>query len=90
MNSHEFVDYFVHDLLAHISGITTRSMFGGHGLYLHGKIFSIIINGELFFKVDDELAKEYAKLGSKPFTYDRDGKIMRHEILDCSCIDFGR
>jgi DNA transformation protein and related proteins len=74
MKSNEFVEYVMQDLLAHISGITARAMFGGHGLYHHGKIFGIIINDELYFKADAELQKTYLEAGSKPFTYDRNGK----------------
>ena len=74
MKSNEFVEYVMQDLLAHISGITARAMYGGYGLYRHGKIFSIIINDELYFKTDAELQKTYLAAGSKPFTYERNGK----------------
>lgn len=83
MNGKEFVEYVVHDLLAGISGVTARAMFGGHGLYRNGVIFGIIVEGEVYFKVDDVLQKKYEELGSKPFTYDRDGKIcaMRYWVV---------
>lgn len=83
MNNKEFVDYVVHDLMAEIPGVTARAMFGGYGLYKNGVIFAIIIDGELYMKVDDALQKKYEAAGSRPFTYDRDGKpcSMRYWIL---------
>ena len=55
--------------MVNIPGITSRAMFGGHGLYLDGVIFGMIVNDELFFKVDDSNKLDYEKLASQPFTY---------------------
>lgn len=64
-----FVDYVVCDLLGHINDITSRAMFGGHGIYKDGTIFAIIAYDQLYFKVDDRTRKDFAKHDSKPFTY---------------------
>lgn len=68
-NGSSFHDYVVRDLLAGLPGITSKRMFGGWGLYKAGVIFGIIVNGELYFKVDESNQKEYEVLGSRPFVY---------------------
>src|SRR3989338_4322241 len=69
-------EYVVDDLLAGIPGIASRAMFGGYGIYKNGKIFAIIADGELYFKVGDSNRADYQKHGSKPFVYDAQGKQM--------------
>jgi len=82
-------EYVVHDLLSQIRGITSRAMFGGYGIYKNGKIFAIIADGELYFKVGDSNKADYQKHDSKPFVYDAHGKQMEmsywqlpQEIMD--------
>ncbi|MBI1729328.1 TfoX/Sxy family protein [Candidatus Acetothermia bacterium] len=70
-----FHDYVVYDLLTEVSGITSRAMFGGWGIYKNGLIFGIIFDDELFFKVNDENRVEFERSGSHPLVYaNRDGK----------------
>ena len=70
-----FHDYVVFDLLADIQGITSRAMFGGWAIYENEAIFGIIVEGELYFKVDDNNRSEFERAGSHPFVYTkRDGK----------------
>lgn len=64
-----FKDYIVEDVLGHILGISSRAMFGGHGIYLDGVIVGIIAEGELYLKADKELVAKYKKEGLHPFTY---------------------
>ena len=66
-----FKDYIVEDVLGHIEGITSKGMFGGHGIYLDGKIVGLIIDGEFYLKTD----KKTKGLG-KSFQYERKGKIV--------------
>ena len=68
-----FID-FVTDQLSEIENITSRRMFGGYGLYRNGLIFAIIADEELYFKSDDISLAQFENLGTKPFTYERDGK----------------
>lgn len=65
----EFKDYVTLDLLSGFSGISSRAMFGGYGIYKDGKIFAIIVDGELFFRADLESKKYFNGYGSHPFTY---------------------
>lgn len=65
-----FHEYVMADLFKDISGITSRSMFGGYGYYKDGLIFAIIADGELYFKVDDGNRADYEQAGSHPFVYE--------------------
>ena len=65
----EFVEYVVNDLLGNVSGITAKGMFGGYGLYKESFIFGIIVDEQLYFKVDESNQEKYETLSSKPFSY---------------------
>lgn len=70
-----FHEYIVHDLLHDMSGVTSRQMFGGWGIYKNGVIFAIIIENELYTKVDEKNQPAFKNIGSSPFVYKRkDGK----------------
>lgn len=75
MVDNSFVEY-VKDLLSSYGFIRARSMFGGYGIYCDNVIFAIIINDELYFKSDQELAKYFSGQGSSAFTYESKGKIV--------------
>jgi DNA transformation protein len=67
----EFHDFVIQDVLANIPGVTSRAMFGGYGIYKDGKIFAIIAERRLYFKVGEDNRADYERAGSKPFTYTR-------------------
>lgn len=84
-----FHDHVVHDLLADVTGISSRSMFGGWGIYRDGIFFAIITDGELYFKVDGTNRPAFERRNSRPFVYERDGKpitmsywLVPEEILE--------
>ncbi len=64
-----FVDYVVEDLLNGIEGIRAKAMFGGYGIYKNDTIFGIIVDEELYYKVDDSNRRDYEKYKSEPFQY---------------------
>ncbi|MBI5644609.1 TfoX/Sxy family protein [Candidatus Kaiserbacteria bacterium] len=70
----EFHDYVMGDVLSDITEITSRAMFGGWGIYKDKKIFALIADGELFFKVGDSNRADYESRGSRPFQYTNNGK----------------
>jgi DNA transformation protein len=39
--------------------ITSRSMFGGKGLYFDGTFFGVIFDGILYFRTDDDSRADY-------------------------------
>lgn len=67
--SQEYLNYVLEDVLGHIPLITARGMFGGHGIYKDGIIFGLIVDDQLYFKVDDSNRADYADRDSQPFEY---------------------
>ncbi len=77
----EFHDYVVGDLMAGIAGITSRGMFGGHGIYQDGKFFAIITDGELYFKgIGGTTQFTYSKKDGK--TYKMNYWLVPAEVLE--------
>src|SRR6185436_14446748 len=61
----------------------SRAMFGGYGIYFKEVIFAVIVEGKLYFRVDDETIPHYEKYQSEFFTYDGKNKkvIMPYMTL---------
>jgi DNA transformation protein len=57
------------ELMRPTAEASSRSMFGGHGLYVDGAIVAIVVDDTLYFKTDDASRAEYAGLGLEPFAY---------------------
>ncbi len=64
-----FHDYVLCDLFSGFDSITSRAMFGGYGFKKDGRMFGMIANGKLYFKVGDSNKSDYEVAGSRPFTY---------------------
>jgi DNA transformation protein len=58
---------FVTEQLSSLSGVKSRRMFGGIGLYSDELFFALIDDDTLYFKVNDSNRSEYEQRGSKPF-----------------------
>jgi DNA transformation protein len=58
---------FVLDQLRSMEGISCRSMFGGHGVYLGAAFFGIVYDGRLYFKTDETTREKYRSRGMGPF-----------------------
>ncbi|MEX0933844.1 MAG: TfoX/Sxy family protein [Candidatus Paceibacterota bacterium] len=89
MKDTSYHDYILHDIVGGISGITSRRMFGGWGIYKDGIFFGLIAQNELYFKVDEKSLPHYKVYESRPFTYKRAGKevslsywLVPEEILE--------
>lgn len=61
---------FLHELLEPLGRVTTRGMFGGHGVYVDGLFIAIMIDGRLYLKVDEETKAAFTAAGSEPFVYE--------------------
>ena len=61
-----FRDYIL-DQLGGLSSVSSRSMFGGHGLYQGPAFFGILSKGRLYFKTDKQTQALYQERGMKPF-----------------------
>ena len=55
------------DRLSELGEITSRPMFGGHGIYWNDVIFGILFRGRLYLKVDEESKGDYLDGGMGPF-----------------------
>jgi DNA transformation protein len=58
---------FVLDHLDELGDVTSRSMFGGVGLYCRGLFFGIIARDVLYLKVDGRNRPDCEAAGMKPF-----------------------
>ena len=58
---------FVLDQLEELGPVTSRSMFGGVGLYCRDVFFGIIARDVLYLKVDDVTRADYEGAGMHPF-----------------------
>lgn len=52
-------------------------MFGGYGIYKDGIITAIIVDNELYFKVNEINIDDYKKHGCIPFTCNANQKTVR-------------
>ncbi|PUE08728.1 transcriptional regulator [Limnohabitans sp. T6-5] len=65
---------FVQELLEGLGPVSARRMFGGHGLYHEGLMFAIVMNQQLYLKVDEQNRPDFEVLGLTPFTYPMKGR----------------
>jgi len=77
-NSPEFVQYAL-DLLAPLGPVHARPLFGGHGLYLRGSIFGILLGDELFLKTDQGTRARFVDASCRPLCFDG----ARGEVPTC-------
>ncbi len=51
--------------LSNIENISSKKMFGGHGIFHDNKMFGMVDSkGEIFLKANDELKIEYLNIGA--------------------------
>lgn len=67
--SDDYIEY-TKDLLRGLGPLRVKRMFGGAGIYCRELFFAILVDDELYLKVDDRNRADYARLGIKPFTYE--------------------
>ena len=72
----EFSDYIV-EIAQSVGPVYSKSMFGGHGIFLDGLMFGLIADKTLYLKADQESKNDFTKLGLEAFTYNKNGKEMK-------------
>jgi len=72
-----FRDFAV-EQLEHVGSITSKSMFGGVGLYADGLFFALIANDRLYFKVDDSNRPDFEAAEMEPFRPYGDERAMKY------------
>lgn len=80
----EFVDYLL-ELLQPFGHVTSRAMFGGHGIYKEGLIFGLVIDDAFYLKVDDVNRGEFDERGLQPFVYQSKSKGMEVSLGYYAC-----
>lgn len=70
--SQEFADYVTGQMMG-LGHVSARRMFGGFGLYHQGLVFALIVDDQLYFKIDDESLPDFLAAGCQPFTYEARG-----------------
>ncbi len=68
-----FIEY-LHELLDLLGKISTKKMFGGHGVYCNNVIMGLVINEALYLKVDEQSKDFFSKQGCEPFVYQSKAK----------------
>lgn len=76
-----YLDY-LGEQLAGLGDVSFRKMFGGAGVYHGGRIFGVVDDDVLYFKVDDRSRGAYEHRGMGPFRPYADGPPMRayHQV----------
>ncbi len=57
------------DLFQELGAVQVRRMFGGYGVYSGGVIFSLVFDGEIYLRGDEETEPLYSAAGSRILTY---------------------
>lgn len=73
--SREYLDY-LHDLFSAFAPVTTRAMFGGHGVYRDGTIIGLVIDEALYLKADAQTRAVFRASGCEAFLYEAKGKAV--------------
>lgn len=64
--SDEFLEY-VMDQIDDMGPITSRRMFGGAGIFLHGKMFALLADDVLYLKANDGNRERFLSAACKQF-----------------------
>lgn len=67
----QMLQYFLSDCLEGDTSYTTKSMFGGYGIYRYGKIFAIYAWDIIYMKVGDDNKQDYIDAHSNQFIYNK-------------------
>lgn len=57
------------ELLEPLGKISSKIMFGGHGIYCNGIIMGLVIDRAFYLKVDEQTQVLFEAVGSAPFVY---------------------
>jgi DNA transformation protein len=71
--SDEYADY-LRDLLRPLGVIRLRRMFGGYGIYADELFFAVVIDGQLYFKVDAVTRPQFEAASLEEWVYEKEGK----------------
>src|ERR1041385_6074077 len=72
---------FVLEQLGRVAPVTSKSMFGGVGIYARGVFFALIAEDRLYFKVNDATRPDFEQRGMEPFRpFGEDSAMGYYEV----------
>lgn len=85
--SAEFRDFVLEQLRA-VAPVSSKSMFGGIGLYSQGLFFALMDDDVVYFKVDDANRSDYETAGARRFApYGDDQYSMNYYELPADVLE---
>ena len=79
---------FVLEQLGRVTPVTSRSMFGGVGVYADGLFFALMDDDTLYLKVDDSNRGDFEAAGTGPFRPFGDGQhVMQYYELPADLLE---
>lgn len=72
----DFIE-FLHEVFAGFGEITTRRMFGAHGIYHDGLMFGLYAQGRLYLKTDAHNRSQFTDQGCQAFGFLQRGKQVQ-------------
>ena len=75
-SSKEFIE-FLHEVFESFGPIQAKRMFGGYGIYHDGLMFGLVIDNQLYLKIDAENLAFFEAQGLGPFIYNMKGKAVQ-------------
>ena len=73
---------YVLEQLGRVAPVTSRSMFGGVGVYSEGVFFAVVDDDRVYFKTDDGNRADFERAGMGPFQpFGEDAKPMSYHEL---------
>ncbi|MEN7344292.1 MAG: TfoX/Sxy family protein [Pseudomonadota bacterium] len=72
----EFVSY-LHEIFEPLGPISSRKMFGGHGIYYDGIMIGLVADDELYLKVDAESRPVFEQHDLPAFEFTAKGKTNK-------------
>ena len=64
----------LHEVFAAFGAVSTRRMFGGHGVFHEGLMIALVADDVLYLKADDVSVGAFLRLELTPFVYEAAGK----------------
>jgi DNA transformation protein len=61
---------YIQDQFSSCGEVSIRKMFGGAGLFYEGKMFGLIADDQLYFKVNSHNKADFIAKGMGPFVYE--------------------
>lgn len=86
--SSEYREFVLESLGRVAPAVTSRSMFGGVGVYSTGLFFALMAGDTLYLKVDDTTRGDFQAIGMKPFyPYGDDQQSMNYYELPADLLE---